>query len=116
VPFVTEEVWSWWQDGSVHRAPWPDADELRRELGSAPTDEQALPIVADVLAAIRKAKSEARRPMRAPIERMAVHDLPERLKALDIALDDLRDAGCIDELERIDADTFSVDVEFAATD
>jgi valyl-tRNA synthetase len=116
LPFVTEEVWSWWQDASVHRAPWPDADELRRELGSAPTDERALPIVADVLAAIRKAKSEAHRPMRAPIERMAVHDLPERLKALDIALDDLRDAGCIDELRRIDADTFSLDVEFATTD
>lgn len=100
----------------MHRAPWPDASELRRELGSAPTQEQNLPIVADVLAAVRKAKSEARRSMRAPIERVAVRDLPERLKALDIALDDLRDAGCIDELQRIDADAFSLDVEFAATD
>ena len=34
LPFVAEEVWSWWQPGSVHHAPWPEEAELRTALGS----------------------------------------------------------------------------------
>ena len=114
LPFVSEEVWSWWQPGSIHRAAWPNSDEIRRELGEGSNGEEALPVVAEVLAAIRKAKSESRRPMRAPVRRATVHDVSSRLEALDIALDDLHRAGCIERLDRVEADAFNVEVEFAA--
>jgi valyl-tRNA synthetase len=116
LPFVTEEVWSWWQPGSVHQASWPDAVELRDALGGAqPADgeQQALALAADVLHEVRKAKSQARRPMRAPVLRVLVHDTAERLQALELAADDLRLAGSIETIETVVADELTVDVELA---
>jgi valyl-tRNA synthetase len=116
LPFVTEEVWSWWRDGSVHQAPWPDADEVVDALGGASTDareELALELAGAVLHEVRKAKSQARRPMRAPVARIVVHDTPERLAALELAADDLRLAGSIDVIDTVDADELAVDVELA---
>jgi valyl-tRNA synthetase len=118
LPFVAEEVWSWWQLGSVHRASWPGAEELIGALGAAPTDaasleDEALGVAADVLKEVRKAKSEARRPMRAPVARVVVHDSAGRLAALQLGLEDLRAAGSIEEVETAEADEFAVEVELA---
>ena len=46
LPFVTEEVWSWWQEGSVHLAPWPDAAETGVDAGG---DATVLSVAAEVL-------------------------------------------------------------------
>ncbi|HEX4484594.1 MAG TPA: valine--tRNA ligase [Solirubrobacteraceae bacterium] len=116
LPFVTEEVWSWWQPGSVHLASWPDAADLRDALGGAQPahgEQQALALAADVLHEVRKAKSQARRPMRAPVLRVVVHDTAERLAALELAADDLRLAGSIEQIATSVAEELAVTVELA---
>ena len=117
LPFATEEVWSWWQEGSVHRAPWPDVLELAAEAQApdrdSATEELALTVAADVLREVRKAKSDTRRPMRAPISRAAVTDVEQRLRALQLASDDVAQAGTIEQLELIEGEAFSVEVQFA---
>jgi valyl-tRNA synthetase len=115
LPFVCEEVWSWWQEGSVHGASWPDGSELAEErnhdLGECQREDMALDVTADVLREVHKAKSEARRSMRAPVRRLIVHDSAERLRALELGSGDLRQAGSIEALEPVVADEFAVEVE-----
>ena len=115
LPFVAEEVWSWWREGSIHRAPWPVREELLPgpDVDGAP--DGVLDVAADVLAAIRKAKSNAQLPMRAEIARAVVRDSDERLGLLDRVQDDVRDAGRVSELEKIASDGFAVEVEFAGS-
>ena len=116
MPFVCAEVWSWWQEGSVHRAAWPlEGGELAAEAaGGEPARElMALDVGADVLREVRKAKSQAKRPMRAPVTRVLVRDRPERLEALELAAEDLRMAGSIELLETEPAEELAVEVTLA---
>ena len=85
-PFVTEEVWSWWRDGSVHRSRWPDPAEL--PAGGDPT---LLADTAEALRQVRKSKSQAKVSMRAPVAVAVVGgDRADRIRA---AAEDLRAAG-----------------------
>jgi valyl-tRNA synthetase len=111
LPFVTEEVWSWWREGSVHRASWPE----RAELGDV-TGPEVLDVAAEVLAAVRRAKTEAKVSMRAPVERVVVGDTAERIAALELARGDLIDAGKIESLETQPADALSVEAELASAE
>jgi len=97
VPFVTEEVWSWWQDGSAHRAPWPDAASLRERAG--PGDEAVLMAAAAAIAAIRKAKSQAQMPMKNPVPLLILTAGKPRVDALAAAGDDVRSAGHVAVIE-----------------
>jgi valyl-tRNA synthetase len=113
MPFVTEEIWSWWQEGSVHLAPWPAPSDV----AAGPANEVYTSAV-DLLAAIRRAKSEARVGPRSPVERVTVSGPPEQLNALRLVEDDLRAAQNVAELVLIiagDGAAASVDVKLAGS-
>jgi valyl-tRNA synthetase len=69
LPFVTEEVWSWWQDGSIHRAPWPRREELTEVLGDAQDEEgmRAYHYATVLLGDIRRTKSAAKASPKTPV-------------------------------------------------
>ena len=111
LPFVTEEVWSWWQDGSVHRAPWPTVDELA--VGG---DPDVFSVAADVLGRVRKAKTEAKQSMRAEVATAVVTAPADVLALVRAAEADLRESGRIAELTFADGPELSVAVTLAVTD
>ena len=110
LPFVTEEAWSWWRDGSVHQAPWPPAaDDAAAETG----DPGVLTTAAAVLGQVRKAKTAAKRSMRAEAARVVVRGPDE--SAVRAAEPDLRAAGNIADFAflPVDGDELSTEVTLA---
>jgi valyl-tRNA synthetase len=111
LPFVTEEVWSWWRDGSVHRSGWPEPGELAAADGADPAVGA---VAGEVLSEIRKAKTAAKRSLRTGVERAVVRAPADQLAALDAARHDLVEAGRIADLVTEEGDELAVDVVLAA--
>ncbi len=92
LPFVCEEVWRCWQPGSVHRAQWPEARVAEDFV------EPLLQAVSATLAAIRKAKSDARQSMKAAVARVELVQHAPLLESLQCARQDLIEAGQVASL------------------
>jgi valyl-tRNA synthetase len=111
LPFVTEEVWSWWQPGSVHRAAWPTTDELALD-----GDPEVFAVAAEVLGRVRKAKTEAKQSMRAEVASATITGPAAVLDRVRAAEADLRESGRIAEVDYADAAELTVDVVLAPAD
>jgi valyl-tRNA synthetase len=112
LPFVTEEAWSWWQEGSIHRAPWPDPAELR--AASRGGDPALFEQAAAILGAIRKAKSDAGASLKARVERLRVAAPAGRHAALTSVADDLLQAGNVADLALEPGEALQVQVALEA--
>ena len=110
LPFVTEEVWSWWQEGSVHTAAWPTVAEVGPHAGARP---DVLDVAAEVLGAVRREKTVHKRSMRARVATLTVTGPPSALEDVQAARGDLVDAGGVDNLVTEEGPALSVEVVLA---
>ncbi|HLR55423.1 MAG TPA: valine--tRNA ligase [Actinomycetales bacterium] len=103
LPFATEEVWSWWRVGSIHKAPWPTSEVLR--AAAATSDAAVLPVAGSALAELRRTKSEAKVSMRTPLIRAELAIPSAHLSAIEAIASDLAAAGHVEALQLVPGDS-----------
>ncbi|NDB19103.1 MAG: valine--tRNA ligase, partial [Actinobacteria bacterium] len=109
LPFVTEEVWSWWRDGSVHRQAWPTVGEFSDAIG----DAAVLTDAAALLSLLRKVKSEAKASMKAPIAHAEVTATADQLARIQSVAGDVAAAGAVEQFSWSEGDQLAVSASLA---
>ena len=116
LPYATEEVWSWFEEGSVHRAEWPQSAELRAISGED-ADLGLLALMGGALIGVRGAKTAAKASQKTQVELAVVQAPAADAERLRLAADDLAGVGRITELriEAADVDAVTVSEIVLAT-
>ena len=96
IPFVTEEVWSWWQEGSIHLQSWPKSSEIitNKSIGIDPLNN-----VTWILSEVRKVKTENKQSMKAEVKTLEIWAKAEVIEQVKDAQKDLIAAGNIKDLK-----------------
>jgi valyl-tRNA synthetase len=97
IPFATEEAWSWWQEGSVHRSVWPASEDLSAFSGNQ--NAKLLTLASQALIGIRKAKSDEKLSMKAEISSLTIEASEADIESLKHIESDLKSVGKIDEIK-----------------
>ncbi len=108
LPFAADEAWSWSHDESIHAGTWPVASG--HDGGGVDLD-----IVSEVLASVRRAKTEAKKSQRAEVARLTVTGPAGALVSLEAARADLVDVLTVDRLELAEGTELAVDVVLDGT-
>jgi valyl-tRNA synthetase len=93
IPYFTEEAWSWLFAGdkgkrmSVHTSDWPSESEFNNL--AAPDQGDPFGAAMEVLAAVRKVKSEAKVSVKTPLKSLKITGSFEDIKALKLVWSDL---------------------------
>jgi valyl-tRNA synthetase len=109
LPFVTEEVWSWWQSGSVHQSQWPTTAALTDGLTGAP-NEELLDAICSAIGVIRRAKTEAKVSQRAVVTEALFVTSSDAASAITAGWADIADAGSVEKWSISTADTNEITV------
>ena len=91
--FVTESVWSWSQEGSVHRAAWPTRVEVIAVSGTDAAAQQSVFHLTDALNAIRKAKTDQKVSVGTPVRQVIYFAAENVVTSLALVERDLK-AAC----------------------
>ncbi len=99
LPFATEEVWSWLESGSIHLANWPTTQETLADFVASDDASALLDATCVVLAAVRRAKTEAKVSQRAEVLQLVVTTSSTTIDLLEANILDLRNAGALQEIK-----------------
>ena len=111
VPTITDEIWSWTYAqetgyASIHQAPWPalaaNDDMIKRHQLApvpAPASDDSFDTACRAIAAVRKAKHEAKIGLGKPLATLEVSGAERLIEQLRIVSPDVADAGGATEIE-----------------
>ncbi|QAY61441.1 valine--tRNA ligase [Microbacterium protaetiae] len=106
--FATEEAWSWFEEGSIHRAAWPEPLQIAG-------DPAVLSAVSSALVGVRRAKTEAKASQKTPVSHVTIAGPADVVAAIRQAEGDLKAVGRIDEVTYGEGDELAVrEIELVA--
>ncbi len=91
--FVCDEVWSWTNPGSIHRAAWPTRQELITVSGSDEASAKAVIHATEALNAIRKGKTDHKVSVGTPVKQIVYQATDEAIACLTLIERDLKAAA-----------------------